>query len=356
MMSSVCKSSLRPWIVLLITLFTASPALAIQPCEFGEDVQSTRPIPPDRGPTEIYVGLFIFDLVDIATVKQQFTLDFFVDIEWNDDRLGEKLREAGETICQVSKDQIWTPGILFLNSRAVRFELPKVFLVHDDGTIEGEQRIVGTFASPFDLRNFPMDSQTLTVTWISTKYGPHELRIIYFEGEGMREVFSEAAWLLQDTQGESSAYGMELVGEDRGVEREQLSRFDFRLLVKRQANFYLWKVVLPLCMIVMVSWAVFWIDPIQLGVQVGIGTAMMLTIIAFLFSLQKVLPPISYLTRLDYFVFGALVFVFLAFVEALLTCTLAAHGWEVQARRIDRWARFVFPLALAAGVIWFWHS
>lgn len=88
--------------------------------------------------------------------------------------------------------------------------------------------------------------------------------------------------------------------------------FEFNIEVRRQITFYVWKVFVPLSLIVFTSWLVFWIDPSQLGVQSGIGTAMLLTVVAFLFSLQNILPQIPYLTRLDVFVYSALVLVFLA--------------------------------------------
>ena len=134
-----------------------------------------------------------------------------------------------------------------------------------------------------------------------------------------------------------------------------MSRFDHKLVVEREVSFYVWKVFIPLCLIVFVSWAVFWIDPAQLATQCGIGTAMMLTIIAFLLSLQNILPRINYLTRMDHFVYISLGFVFLAFVEGLLTSSFAARGRGALARRLDNWARFIVPLAFFSVIAWFWY-
>lgn len=101
--------------------------------------------------------------------------------------------------------------------------------------------------------------------------------------------------------------------------------------------------MVPLIVIVCMSWAVFWIDPDQLGIQIGVASTSILTLIAFLFSLSSVLPPISYLTRMDFFVFSSLVLVFLAFAEAMTTCTLAVKGRMPVGRRIDARARWIFP-------------
>ena len=101
------------------------------------------------------------------------------------------------------------------------------------------------------------------------------------------------------------------------------------------------------------SWTVFWIDPDQLGVQIGVATTSILTLIAFLFSLKALLPPVSYLTRMDMFIYGSLVLVFIALLEALTTCILAAHGKGGIARRFDWWCRGIFPAAFIALMTWF---
>ena len=70
----------------------------------------------------------------------------------------------------------------------------------------------------------------------------------------------------------------------------------------------------------------FWIDPGQLGVQVGLATTSVLTMITVLLSVRSSLPPVSYLTRMDVLVMAGLSLVFVALLEALVTCSLAAGG------------------------------
>ena len=136
---------------------------------------------------------------------------------------------------------------------------------------------------------------------------------------------------------------------------EHFARFDYEHWMRRRLGYYLWRGIGPLTLIVIMSWAVFWIDPAQLGVQVGIASTSMLTLIAFLFALGRTLPPVSYLTRMDSFIFGSVCLVFLAFTEAIITCNLAANRRQDLARRVDWWARWSFPIAFMVLVIFaFW--
>lgn len=99
------------------------------------------------------------------------------------------------------------------------------------------------------------------------------------------------------------------------------------------------------------SWAVFWIPPGQLAVQIAVASTSMLTLIAFLFALGTTLPPVPYLTQMDHFIYGSVVLVFLAFTEAIVTAAASVRGYPKQAERIDRWARWLFPISfLGLGV------
>jgi len=78
------------WCALLgpvpVSACETTPALAGQPGEFGDDTPRTRPIPPGSASIQIRVGFFLLDLVEIVTVRQEFTLDYLIQAQWKDPR------------------------------------------------------------------------------------------------------------------------------------------------------------------------------------------------------------------------------------------------------------------------------
>ena len=50
----------------------------------------------------------------------------------------------------------------------------------------------------------------------------------------------------------------------------ELAGFDFEVKAARNAQHFIIKVIIPLILIVMMSWAVFWIEPNDGGSQFGI--------------------------------------------------------------------------------------
>jgi hypothetical protein len=110
--------------------------------------------------------------------------------------------------------------------------------------------------------------------------------------------------------------------------------------------------IMPLSLIVLMSWIVFWLDPSRVDAQVGLAATAILTLIAFRFSIENLLPPVSYLTRLDYFLTGCTWLVFLAMLEVVITARLVNDERLAPARRIDRWSRGIFPVLFASLAGW----
>ena len=124
---------------------------------------------------------------------------------------------------------------------------------------------------------------------------------------------------------------------------------------KRHLSFYHWKVLVPLSFIVFLSWAVFLIHPSLIAPQIGVAATSILTTIAFLLSLDRLIPQVPYLTRMDKFVYACLGLVFLAFVEALVTSQISMDPTRKElVLKLDLWSRALFPLTYVVIVILAW--
>ena len=130
--------------------------------------------------------------------------------------------------------------------------------------------------------------------------------------------------------------------------RTTVSPFPTRTCVfstKRLIGYYRAKIILPLLLIVAMSWLVFWIDPELVAPKISIAITSMLTLIAYRFMVGGMLPKISYLTRMDLFTSASTLLVFLTVVEAVFAVMLTKRGRLDRAHTIDRISRWGFPLA-----------
>ena len=121
------------------------------------------------------------------------------------------------------------------------------------------------------------------------------------------------------------------------------SGYAFEFTAARNVEHYILKVILPLVLIVMMSWAVFWIEPVTSNSQLSIAVTSMLTLIAYRFAVDSQLPRLPYMTRLDSFFLTSTILVFFSLIEVLVTTILDNNQETERAKQIDRYCRVVFP-------------
>ena len=129
-------------------------------------------------------------------------------------------------------------------------------------------------------------------------------------------------------------------------ERQEFSRVLVQISADRRYEFYVWKVILPLIVIVAMSWSVFWVHPSDLNTQMQISITSMLAAIAFNFAISSSLPNLAYLTWIDAFIFTCYSIIFLSIVEDMVVHVAWRRGRRDQARRLDRGE----PLGLSPGL------
>ena len=311
-------------------------------------VATTRP--DSQGvPTKVKVGIYVIDVMEIDDVSQTFTADLHFTLRWRDPRLSAEALGGSLAERSLRLGEIWHPHADIINQRNLTKYYEDVVRVDPKGNVIYGQRLFGDLSSPVDLRDFPFDSQVLPINVASFRYGPDQVLFVMDEYRtGRVETFSVAGWSIE--LGEGRVAAEYIAPQDR-----KLSRLDYQLVAQRHVGFYMWKVLVPLTLIVFMAGSVFWIDPEELGAQIGVSTASVFTLIAFLFSLGYLLPRVSYLTRVDQFVLGSTLLVFSALGEAIVTAKLAKGGNLSLSRTIDRCARAIYPglfAVVALATLW----
>lgn len=318
------------WSILLISAaFTAAPAAELP---VGYD-SSTRP-GVGHGPTPVQVGVFLIDVVEIEDARQSFTASLFFEIDFQDSRLADPTAPGVRTF---SLGEIWWPDLGLVNRRSLQILFPHVFRVDRQGNVSYRQRVYGDFSATLHLRSFPFDTQKLPIEVASNTLGPEEIALsVNKDKTGRFDSLSLAGWSVLSEGLDELPHQ----GKDQG-----LARLVFGLTASRQTAFYRWSILVPLGFIVLMAWAVFWIDPQFLPPQVGLSTAATFALIAFRFNLSTILPKVDYMTYLDEFVLACTVLVFLALGQAIATGRLAKRGQEALANRIDVWSRSFYLVA-----------
>lgn len=303
---------------------------------------AAQPAPVDSGPRQIELLVYLIDLVEISGSDQSFFADIIVEANWHDPAL------AGGPPRTYGLGDIWDPGLLIVNQRSVNRSLPEVIAVDTDGLATYRQRFTGRFSTALNLRDFPLDDQQIKVQVITTRSWVGEIELVAMDVATLRaEQFSITDWVVTDVRVERDDY--------RATPRARtMSGLAMNIDVQRQVKYYVFQIVIPLIAIVLMSWTVFWIDPAVVATRMSVAVTTMLTLIAYRFMLGNLVPRLSYLTRLDYFMFGVTTLVILTLFTMAGTAYLASQGRTAAIARIDRAGRALFPIALAiyAAIIW----
>lgn len=221
-----------------------------------------------------------------------------------------------------------------------------------DGTAVYRQRIVGTFAQLLNLRAFPFDDDTFRVRFVALGHRPEEIEFVADEvavAMGLIDGVKIADTLtLQDWRITGATSRVQPYLVSHGVE---LAGFTIEFSAERRSAHFVIKVILPLILIVAMSWAVFWIEPNDAGTQMGVAITAMLTLIAYRFAIDGDVPKLPYLTRLDAFVLMCTVLVFLSMIEVMVTTKFAHRDRTDSARAIDRRCRWAFPLVFTVATV-----
>jgi hypothetical protein len=304
-----------------------------------------------KGATKVNFMVFVLDIDDIDDAEQNFTTNVFIRLRWQDDRLASPNSSLDR---QIPLKEFWNTQVILANRQGlVSRSLPDLVHVSPDGGVVYRQRYTGKMSQPLKLSEFPMDKHTFTIQFLAAGFGIDELEFVpdKFEktalvGGSIADQLSLPDWQILKSEAISFPY--------RPIAEIHSPGFAFRFEAKRFFSYYLWQVVLPLTVVIAMSWVAFWVHRSQVGVRIGVATSSILTLIAHRFVLASLLPRLPYMTRMDYFTVGSTLLVFMALIVVVLTSFFASKDrHDRKAKLINISSRFVFPAVYLLLLGWF---
>jgi hypothetical protein len=301
----------------------------------------------DSGSTEISVGMWIADISSIDSAQQTLTAEVAVVLRWKDPRL----IHSGNGVVRYPLEQIWHPRVGIVNeTNSVNRKMPDAVEVDPNGMVTYRQLYIGAFTQPLRLRSFPFDRQTFHIELVAVRYGANEIQFVPDQdwiGHGLKHAGGIAPsitlpdWTIENWNTKSLGYAL--------APGFEYSGYAFEFTATRNVSHYILKVMFPLVLIVIMSWAVFWLDPIHSSAQISIAITSMLTLIAYRFATDNQLPRLPYMTRLDAFILMGTALIFFSLIEVITTTILETNHRARLAKTIDRYCQLIFPAIFATA-------
>jgi len=309
-----------------------------------DDHDADLKLPPTH-PTRVEIDIEVVEVSQIQDHDQKFDIEFNAYFVWKDPRLAFDPQEAGTAKKVLPTDGLWTPDPLLVDELDVDARGGATAHVQPDGTVYLNRYYRGTITGTFDLHEFPLDRHGLEVALEATGYETDEVVFAVGEVKAVNAAhIVPHGWKLSGISADTSE-------SNYARTNETFSLLRMTIQVARDPHFYFWSIVLPLIPIMATAWSVFWMDPKEFSSQVGVGITAMLTVVAYRITIDSSLPPLTYMTRMDYFLLVCQTFVFIAFVATVAIHALYALDvphMRARAARLTEVCRWLPPVVLVA--------
>ena len=289
-------------------------------------------------PIEVRVGVKLDQIANVDQKAENFDVVASLQMEWQDDELAfnpdecqcrYKLFSAGQFVTYAAVNGLDWPEFTVFNQQGNRWTQNQLVVLRPDGQATYFERFSTTLQAPdFDFRLFPFDTQQFFIR-IDSLF-PEE-RVVYGELEGFSAVgeqLGEEEWIVTgfDTSISSQEFG---------------SRFSFGFEAQRHRTFYMFRILVPLALIMSVAWVTFFLADYTKRIEVT--AANLLAFIAFNFTVSDDLPHLGYLTLMDVIMVSIFIQSVLVIVFNVYLKRLEMSGRKSLAERLDRYTLPAFP-------------
>jgi Neurotransmitter-gated ion-channel ligand binding domain/Neurotransmitter-gated ion-channel transmembrane region len=264
-------------------------------------------VPTESNPALVRVGLQIHNLAGVDEVKERWEVAGTIITSWRDPSLTYRPHNPGDRDRDVAKST-WRPVLVFRNEvEQSRFSNPDIY-VEPNGTVTYTQDFNAVLSTELDLRRFPFDSESLPIV-VEPAGEDAERVVLQFDPKLSAVPKARYAELAQWKTIALTAHP-----DTESLANRSTRGIGFTLQIRRNSRPYVWKFIIPLILLVMISWVTFWLshDEFTTKDQLSAAIATLLIIVAYNLVASNQLPKTNYITYIDALLFTSFVFVIIA--------------------------------------------
>jgi hypothetical protein len=312
-------------------------------------------LPGTARPVEVRASFHLRDLQEIDDEAESFEFSGIMTLQWKDERqafdseevgVAEKLYHGNFQVNELSP--AWYPQVILANASQIPESQGILLRVAADGTCTLIHDLHAIARKELQLRRYPFDRQRLEAVFQILGFDRSQALLVGDANPvtaGIAEI-RVPQWHLESVSG----YFRE-VDAPYHAGTGNAATFVLTFDVHRQSFYVVRLVIIPLLIIVILSWCVFWMDRASLPDRMSVTFVGLLTAVAYQAMLGDIMPHISYTTFINAFI--SLSFLLMSATAAvnLLVCLYDRNGNHHLAILIDQRSRWGFPIAYAGLIL-----
>ena len=176
--------------------------------------------------------------------------------------------------------------------------------------------------SKFDLKKYPFDHQDLRIVWDSMRYTSTNLNAVeepqvalinpkigvFISLDNYKNDNFLKEWKVKDIKIFSEFIKQKEKTRENILINEKTDQLIIQLTVQRNFKYYIYKVIVPVLLILFIAWSVLWIPANQIESRLTTSIVALLALIAYNFVFQDDIPKLDLLTSLDLFILLSYIF------------------------------------------------
>lgn len=312
----------------------AAPALASGGPAPAHIAQNNRAVSVPVTRVMVVQLVEVTQITNISILESRFTAQFYIELRIDGGALDPDLSAPGDAfpLDANGKPTFLPPAGWYVKqfdfNNAVSYQQldGRTFVRGEDIILA--LRYEGVFLESMELQNFPFDvqdlSMSLAINCRTSGMMPVELRID--PRVKSRHVIEDKHFTLHNEWQlrREVALELKLVGTDDRI----FPTVEITPVVERKPHFYLVNIAFPMALFALMGNFQFTLPRYSTPDRFNVCFSLLLTVVAFRFSISTMLPNISYLTILDVFSLGCSVCICLACFEAGLQGAVLMHAAE----------------------------
>ena len=367
-------------LILLIAYFFSTNVFAINefkylekenPGQFCRDILQELDFPGfpknQKEPFKLITELIVEDIDRVDGKRLEFDSLYTLYVYWKDPRVADVLKkfDAYEDtnvpawLCDYEARTVWgesrklfDPVVEFYNRKSNpdfaqgRADWVEIF---SNGTVQMRVRDTATFKAKFDFKKFPFDEQIFSFLI----YPEFPASKMIFVAEPIMEEYKKNLYVVEGEDG-INIPEWKVTTVDYYIDKYKEGDYEYQGFIveigaERVTNYYIFKIIIPIILILSISWSVFWIDRAQIEAKANITIVALLSLIAYNLIMDDVIPKLDYLTFMDAFIFLS----YLYTGAATILCIYSFYRYKKYKRKtnlVDYYAKFLGPISYFVGI------